>query len=634
MANIQLSEITFKKLYSQIVFKLKKTYNRANSSFTLASPFGQVLTVITDLFGLNMSYNNHIRRQFDLNDTLNQDTKTIRSLARIGQYNPNRGSCASGVLKVKTKSGVDITNDIKGGKIVFKNKSKIKNNKNSLEYILDLNQDELIFSLSNQTPILISIIQGSWQTKIFTGTGDLNQSFGINSPDGKEIDNFRFKVFINDELWSPKKHKFDMLLNEKAYVPLTGFTGGLDIIFGNGDEGLVPALGSIITVDYLLTDGKEGNVVDPLLNEFKFIDSPKDSYGNDIDTESYFDIDTETNITFGADGDTADFLKKILPFASSNFVLASTDQYKFFLKRIGIFSIIDVYSSKRNDTQLIYDIYSLAKTNTDLLNKLANDDNSSTLRQLVSQNLKHISDIKKLLLSEGGDNVVNIFLIPDIRIFYGSEKDTNYFNIDINAFILDTDEKNRVLNYLSKEGTQTILNEVKIQDPIIKRYSINITLRLYDNAIDDNVNNAIINAVSDYFISNNRRDRIPPSDLVRIIDGLDGVDSVTVEYISELNENYHKEFLIKSEEFKNKNGRQALDSDIIMSDGVKYNALKTIGLDSILGDILIDKTDLPIIRGGFSDRYNNQYNMQPGQGLYSSVNILILPGRTKSKQLN
>lgn len=632
--NIQLSEITFKKLYNQITYKLKKIYNRNNSSFTLASPFGQILTTQTDLFALNMSYNNHIRRQFDLNDPLNNDIKTIRSLARIGQYNPNRGVCASGVLKMKVKAGVDINENIKGGKIIFTNKQKIKNDKNGLEYILDLNTNDLTFSVLNNIPILINIIQGSWNETTTTGQGEKNQSFNINPPPNKEIDNYRFNVYVNDELWTKKKHKFDMLPNEKSYVSLTGFTGGLDVLFGNGDEGMIPPIGSIIKVEYLITEGKEGNVIDPLLNEFKFIDMPKDYYGNDVDIEQIFDIDTETNITFGADGDSSEFLKRILPYASTNFVLASTDQYKFFLLRMGIFSIVDVYSSKRNDTELIKNIYNLAKINTDLLNKLSNDDNSGTLRQLVSQNLKQISDIKKLLLTEGGDNIINVFLIPDIRIFYGSEKDTNYFNIDINAFILDNDEKTRILKYLSNEGIQTILNEVKIQDPVIKKYAINVTLRLYDDAIDDNINNNIINTISDYFISLNRRDRIPPSDLVRLIDNIDGVDSVNVEFVSEENENYHKEFLIKSEQFRINNGKSALPSDILMSNGIIYDQYATYGLDSILGDILINKNDLPIIRGGFSDRYNNYYNMVPGTGAYSAVNLLILPGRTKRKQLN
>jgi tRNA dimethylallyltransferase len=66
-----------------------------------------------------------------------------------------------------------------------------------------------------------------------------------------------------------------------------------------------------------------------------------------------------------------------------------------------------------------------------------------------------------------------------------------------------------------------------------------------------------------------------------------------------------------------------------LTDEELYNKLLEVDKD-----IVIDKNDLCIIRGGFSDRYNNYYNSQPGQGAYSSVNIIVLPERTKRKQLS
>ncbi len=630
---MKLSEITFKKLYQQVIFNLKKAYNRADSAFTLASPYGQILTVVTELFQLNMLHVQSVQRSFDMNDPLNNNDKTARALAKIGQYNPARGKAAAGSIKLRLKAGIDVNEEIKGGKIVFTNKQKLKNQKNNFDYMLDLNGDDLTFSISNQVPIILNIIEGTWKQITFTGTGDRNQSYVVPAQTGKDIDNYRFKLFVNSELWSPKKHKHDMLPDEKAYVPYTSFSGGVDIMFGNSDEGMIPPLGSEIVFEFLLTEGQQGNLVDPQLNEFKFVDLPKSFYGEDIDTEEFFDIDINTQITFGTDGDTTEYLKSIMPYVSSNFVLAGPDQYKFFLKRLGLFSLIDVYTSKRNDPNIIDNIYKLAKANTDLLNKINSDDSTDSLKQLVSSNLREIVLLRKSLLTEGGDNLVNIFLIPDIRIFYGKDTDTNYFNIDFDKFILDDDEKQRVLSYLSTEGLQIITNEVKIIDPIIRRFVINITTRIYDDAVEDNIVNEMTSKISDYFIAEMRRDRIPPSDLIRILDGIDGVDSVVVEFISEQNEAYHTEFIIKAEQFKNKNKRYPEDSEIIMVDGKRYNRETSLGIDTILGDILIDKMELPIIRGGFADRWNNFYNTQPAQGKFSSVNVLILPQKTPRKGL-
>ena len=68
---MKLSEITFKKLYQQVIFNMKKFYNRADSAFTLASPYGQILTVATELFQLNMLHVQSVQRSFDMNDPLN-----------------------------------------------------------------------------------------------------------------------------------------------------------------------------------------------------------------------------------------------------------------------------------------------------------------------------------------------------------------------------------------------------------------------------------------------------------------------------------------------------------------------------------------------------------------------------------
>lgn len=630
---MKLTEIAFKKLYAQITFYLKKVYNRANSTYSIASPFGQILSTLTQLFQLNTTQVQAVQKSFDLNEPLNQNLKAIRAITKVGQYNPARGTSASGTIKLQLKTGTNIEEDIKGGKIVFKNKQRLKNIKNNLEYVLDLNQDTITYTLANDNVIILNVVQGKWDNQTFTGIGELNQSFVATTSGNTEIDNYRFKLYYNSELCTPKKHKFDLLPYEKAYVPLTSFSGGVDLMFGNGDEGFIPALDSIIDFWYILTDGQNGNIVDPELNDFKFIELPTDFYGNDVDTEQFFDIDVNTNITFGTNAESAEYLKSILPYVSSNFVLSSVDQYKFFLKRLGLFSTIDVFTNKKNNYQLSIELFNLLKKNTQLLTTYNNNANTSAVKKLIQNNLNEIILLRKSILTEGGENLINIFLIPDIRIFYGSNNNVNYFNINTDHFLLTADEKKRILNYLSIEGTQVITNEIKIIDPIITKYVINVTTRIYDDAVEDNVINNITEIISNYFISNLRRDRIPPSDLIREIDGINDVDSVDISFVSELNENYHKEALQKSEKYKKNNGKTPQDNEIIMNKGGAYDRNLTIGLDPILGDILIANNELPIIRGGFSDRYNNTYNITPSVGKYSAVNILILPEKTRRKKL-
>jgi hypothetical protein len=632
---MKFNQITFNRLYQQIVTSLKKMYNRSNDIFTLASPSGQILQVITELFQLNMLHIQNVQNNLDLSSNNNPDISAMRNIARVGQYNPSRATSSVGSISLSVRSGVSIIDEINGGNIVFENKQRLKNLNNNLTYLLDLNSDTLTFNLSNNTPIILNVIQGEWIDDLtFTGSGEINQSYTVPKPSGDEdIDNFYFEIYVNGELWQRKMHKYDLLPNEKSYVVYTSFTGGLDIIFGNGNEGYIPELGSIINVQYLQTQGSKGNLFNTQLNEFKFIDQPTDLFGNDINVDTFFNISVKEELSFGTNGDDANFIKKILPYASSNFVLSGTEQYKFFLMRLGLFSIIDVYTTDKSSNKLIKDIYKLVKENTNLLNDINNIDNTSTLKQLISENLNEIILLRKMLLQDAGENIINIMLIPDIQLFYGINTDNNYFTIDQNLFMLSDLDKKRILDYLTLEGIQIISNEVRIIDVQIKRYVINITTRIYDDTEETNIINSITNTISEYFTYQMRRDRIPPSDLVRLLDQLNDIDSIDVSFMSEDNESYHKEFLIKAAQFKIENERFPENYEIIMSDGNTYDSNRSIGLDSILGDILIEKDEIPIIRGGFSDRYNNFYNEQPGDGRFSSVNILILPDKTKRKKL-
>jgi len=70
-----------------------------------------------------------------------------------------------------------------------------------------------------------------------------------------------------------------------------------------------------------------------------------------------------------------------------------------------------------------------------------------------------------------------------------------------------------------------------------------MSLILWEGAAYDTVRQAIISSTSDYFLQNTRRDRIPVSDLIRIIEGLDGVDSVNVWFDADAkNLNIYKTF--------------------------------------------------------------------------------------------
>lgn len=131
-------------------------------------------------------------------------------------------------------------------------------------------------------------------------------------------------------------------------------------------------------------------------------------------------------------------------------------------------------------------------------------------------------------------------MIPNIKNYFLS--DYNYFNIPFDAFYLDDNEKKKVLDYLRMLGTLSITTNVKIISPIISRYVVNIYVRKFDTDFEDNIRNKIISIVSEYFINNNRFDRVVKADLITLLkDSINSIDSINLDFICKKNEDYHRD---------------------------------------------------------------------------------------------
>ena len=179
------------------------------------------------------------------------------------------------------------------------------------------------------------------------------------------------------------------------------------------------------------------------------------------------------------------------------------------------------------------------------------------------------------------DNLVELFLLPDIDRRLGETQ--NYFTLNEDQFILTEYEENKIRNYLNLRGTQAPHLDIQFITPKIKRYAIDVLVRSFQGE-EKNVMQQIETEISNYFINNTRQDYVPSSDLVYMFERIDGLDSVNVFFISEENERK----LIKEDSIDSKTG-------------------KTVGLDQ-MNDITIEKGELPIIRGGWKDRFGQEYS--------------------------
>jgi hypothetical protein len=133
--------------------------------------------------------------------------------------------------------------------------------------------------------------------------------------------------------------------------------------------------------------------------------------------------------------------------------------------------------------------------------------------EILMKKLQMFSSVR-VTLDEADNRVVNIFLVPDItRVF---TRDTDYFTLIENRFKLTTFQKNELLKYIKKSGTELISTTVRLLDPVPKKYALNISLVTFADFDKDSIKSQIINQVAAYFINNTRKDRIPKSDLIKL----------------------------------------------------------------------------------------------------------------------
>lgn len=564
-------EVKFKELNQQVNDWIKKLYNKSDTVLSPASPYGHILGAVEKIFSTSMLYLKNVVAQFDITNPANDNMKMIRMMARLAGYNPSRSMSATGTISIKINPGVDISSEIGGSQITILNNTSISNRTNNLNYFIDLGGEESItYTLDPTKEYFFPVVQGTLEKQTYTGSGELNQTISVTVPAYKQIENFRLSVYVNGQYYSIKDCLYDMLENENACIIRTGLDNGVDVMFGNGNYGFVPVIGSQIMVKYVLTDGTNGNLPHHKVNDFDFVDDVYDANGATVEVNEKFTVSIIDEIGMGSNGETAAFTRAAIPNSSRNFVLSKPANYKFHLERLNIYSQIDAFTTQK------------------LINNV-----------LVE------------------DSVIYLFLVPDIRLYMGSG--VSYFDLDMNVFYLDDSEKSKVEKYLKMQGIICTGNSMKIIDPKIKKYAVSVFLEVYDDVNEENLRGQILAVLSAYFTEANRNARVPSSDLVRLISALEGVMSVKVDFLSEENEAYHLAF--ETYKISILKANPTINPTTIKMDGYEPN--KIIGLDARLGDIIYDKDVLIVVRGGWSTREGIYLEDKPSTSSPSSVNIII-----------
>lgn len=549
---LNFTGLKFTDLKSDIENYLKKEYKKAGILFGVASPYGQILNVVENLHQLSMIYLKNALTGLDLTEPNMNNERVIRNAAINAGHIPTRAIAASGTLVVSVNPGTDLEREVAGAKITIFNKTKIRNITNGLDYSISLGKDSVTHMLTPGYRFFINITQGAWKSQTFTGTGAAMKTFVVDERNGTYIDNFQIEVYVNGILWEKKRHIYDMIPDEMAYVAKSGYNDSLEIVFGNGGFGMIPKLGTEIEVRFLKNDGEDGNIYRRTKKDWDVIDSIIDGSGNGIDFTKIFNVEFYTDINFGAEPEDFMFTKQMVPFVTNNAVLALPQHFAYEIKKLGVFSHVNAYE----------------KTGT-----------------------------------------IFITVTPNINLF--KNQGANYFTIDKQAFILDNFEKSKIDKYLKGNGLIQLTKKYKVITPKLSYYAINIYIIPYSDAMDESVNAEILSVVSDYFLNLNRTERIPKVDIIKLLSRIKDLHSVDIYFISKKNEDYHKNGML-----------QATQTSQKYEQSINYDSNFVLGIDPMMGDLLFEADELPLIRGGWSDRNGSLYSDDIDSNGLSAVNII------------
>ena len=308
-----------------------KDYLRANSTFTDFDFEGSNFSVLID----TLAYNTYITA-FNSNMIVNEsflDSATLRenvvSLARNIGYVPRSRTAATAQVSFDVSTTtVTPTLTLQAGLVCV-------GSVDNTSYTFSI-PDNISSNVVNGTASFnnIDIYQGTFLTKQFVVDGSLDQRFILNN---SFIDTSTISVYvkgINDSGLGIEYSSVDNILNidstSTIYLLQEVQDEKYELLFGDGIIGKKLKNNSVITVNYIITDGEEGNGA----SSFSFSGSIRSASNGIVDIGSV-SVTTNQPSQNGSDIESVDSVKYFAPrIYSSQYRAVTSRDYEAIIKKI------------------------------------------------------------------------------------------------------------------------------------------------------------------------------------------------------------------------------------------------------------------------------------------------------------
>jgi hypothetical protein len=307
-----------------------KDYLRANSNFTDFDFEGSNFSILID----TLAYNTYISA-FNSNMVVNEsflDSATVRenvvSLARNIGYVPRSRTASQAQISFSIRTAETSTLTLKAGLVCVGTAA-------NSSYVFSIPEDIVANIVDGESFFNIPIYQGSFLTKRFQVDGSLDQKFILDNPN---IDASTIRVYVkgsSDTGLGTEYNLVDSIINvnsqSKIFLLQEVKDEKYELLFGDGFFGKKLENDSIITVNYIITDGKDGNGA----SQFSFSGNIRSSNDSPVIPLETIIVNTVSPSQNGSDIESIESVKYYSPisYSSQNRAVTSRD-YEAIIKKI------------------------------------------------------------------------------------------------------------------------------------------------------------------------------------------------------------------------------------------------------------------------------------------------------------
>ena len=331
----QFTNLDFDQIKTSI-----KDYLRANSTFTDFDFEGSNFSVLID----TLAYNTYITA-FNSNMVVNEsflDSATVRenvvSLARNIGYVPYSRNAANAVVSFSVN--VDPDQILQDGTPVYTSAITLQaglvctGSVRGSSYVFSIPQSVTVPVVNGVATFSnITIREGTFLTKKFTVDASLDQKFVLDNP---FIDTSTIRVYVKGvsdsglgSLYSLVDNIFDVNSNSEIFLVQEVQDEKYQLLFGDGIFGKKLENSSIITANYIITSGKDGNGADT----FSFAGSFRDADDRNVIATNTINVTTNQSAQNGSDIETIDSIRYFAPrLYSSQYRAVTASDYETIIK--------------------------------------------------------------------------------------------------------------------------------------------------------------------------------------------------------------------------------------------------------------------------------------------------------------